>query len=133
MRRATGASFVWDPAIASHVYRDDHPLKPKRLIAVHDTLEQIGAFDAPGATVLKPRAATRAELERVHAPDYIAAVMRASASPTRDDYSQWGLSAYGDTPPFKGMHEVSLLTTGGSLVAMEESLSGTVRVACITR
>ncbi len=129
MSRPTGAAFVWDPTIASHVYRDDHPLKPKRLVGVYETLRGLGAFDAPGAKVLAPRAATRHEIERIHAREYVDAVMRASASPTRDDYDQWGLSAYGDTPAFKGMHEVSLLTTGGSLVAMEESVSGNVRVA----
>jgi len=41
----TGAGFVWDPAVASHVYREDHPLKPKRLIAVKDTLEKLGAWN----------------------------------------------------------------------------------------
>ena len=129
MKRGKGAGFVWDPAVASHVYRDDHPLKPRRLIGVYDTLDKLGAFETPGAKVLAPRAATVEEIERIHSPEYVAAVMRASASPNRDDYSQWGLDPYRDTPPFKGMHEVSLLTTGGSLLAMEESLSGDLRVA----
>jgi acetoin utilization protein AcuC len=129
LTRASGAAFVWDRSIASHVYRDDHPLKPQRLIAVYDTLTQLGAFGHPDARVLAPRTATEEEIERIHAPEYVEAVKRASASPQRDDWSQWGLSSYGDTPPFKGMHEVSLLTTGGSLVAMDESLSGRVRVA----
>jgi acetoin utilization protein AcuC len=124
----TGAAFVWDPKIASHVYRDDHPLKPRRLIGVYDTLRDLGAFDRDGAKVLAPRAASREEIERVHAPEYIEAVMHASVDP-KLDYSEFGLAAYGDTPPFAGMHEVSLLTTGGSLVAMEESLAGRVRVA----
>ena len=123
----TGAGFVWDPSIATHVYRDDHPLKPKRLIGVHDTLKRLGAFERPGSKVFAPRAATRAEIERIHAPDYVEAVMQASAAPDLD-YSEWGLDAYRDTPPFKGMHEVSLLTTGGSLIAMEEALAGKLRV-----
>ncbi len=126
--KAEGAGFVWDPRIASHVYRDDHPLKPERLIGVRDTLERLGAFKLPGARVLAPRAATREEIERIHAPAYVDAVMQASRDPNAD-YTAWGLSAYGDTPPFAGMHEVSLLTTGGSLVAMEESLAGRMRVA----
>jgi acetoin utilization protein AcuC len=124
----TGAGFVWDPRIATHVYRDDHPLKPKRLIGVHDTLKRLGAFERPGSRVLAPRAAARAEIERIHAPEYVEAVMQASADPDLD-YSQWGLDPYRDTPPFKGMHEVSLLTTGGSLIAMEEALAGKLRVA----
>jgi acetoin utilization protein AcuC len=124
----TAAGFVWDPRVAMHVYRDDHPLKPKRLIGVHDTLERLGAFARDDARVLTPRAATRAEIERIHDSDYIEAVMRASRDP-EGDYTEWGLSAWGDTPPFAGMHEVSLLTTGGTLTAMEEVISGRLRVA----
>ena len=124
----SGAGFVWDPGIASHVYREDHPLKPKRLIGVHDTLAKLGAFSRDGAKVLAPRAATREEIERVHSPEYVEAVMQASREPDLD-YTRWGLETYGDTPAFEGMHEVSLLTTGGSLAAMEEVLAGRVRVA----
>jgi acetoin utilization protein AcuC len=116
---ATGAGFV---------YREDHPLRPKRLAGVRDTLERLGAFEREGARLLEPRAATRDELERIHAPEYIEAVMQASEDPDLD-YSAWGLSAWGDTPPFAGMHEVSLLTTGGTLRAMEEVLAGRSRVA----
>jgi acetoin utilization protein AcuC len=125
---AGGAGFVWDERIASHVYREDHPLKPIRLVGVHDTLERLGAFGRPGARVLAPRDATRDEIERIHAPEYVEAVMRASADPDLD-YSEYGLDAYGDTPPFAGMHEVSLLTTGATLVAMEEVIAGRLRVA----
>jgi acetoin utilization protein AcuC len=124
----TAAGFVWDPRVASHVYRDDHPLKPIRLVGVHDTLERLGAFAMPDARVLAPRAATRAEIQRIHDPDYVDAVMQASRDP-QGDYSEWGLSAWGDTPPFEGMHEISLLTTGGTLTAMEEVISGRMRVA----
>jgi acetoin utilization protein AcuC len=122
------AGFVWDPRLASHVYRDDHPLKPRRLVGVHDTLERLGAFARPNATVLAPRDATITELERIHDPEYIAAVEQASGDPELD-YSRWGLSAHGDTPPFAGMHEASLLTTGGTLVGMGEVLAGRLRVS----
>jgi len=57
------AGFVWDPRLASHVYRDDHPLKPRRLIGVHDRLEALGAFHDPNAIVLAPRDATIAEIQ----------------------------------------------------------------------
>ncbi len=124
----TAAGFVWDPRIATHVYRDDHPLKPIRLVGVHDTLQRLGAFDRSDARVLAPRAATRDEIERIHDPEYVEIVMRASRDPD-DDYADWGLSAWGDTPPFEGMHEISLLTTGGTLTAMEEVLAGRLRVA----
>ena len=54
--------------------------------------------------------------------------MQASAEPDLD-YSRWGMQQWGDTPPFRGMHEASLLTTGASLVAMEEVIAGRARVA----
>jgi acetoin utilization protein AcuC len=123
-----GAAFVWDRSLASHVYRDDHPLKPIRLVGVYDTLTKLDAFERPGAKVLAPRRATRDEIERIHSPEYVEAVMQASEDPELD-YSQYGLVSYLDTPPFAGMHEASLLTTGASLVAMEASLAGRVRVA----
>jgi acetoin utilization protein AcuC len=119
---------VWDPRLAAHVYRADHPLKPRRLIGVHDTLSALGAFDRDGAKVLAPREATRAELERVHRAEYVDAVMRASEDPD-GDHSRWGLDEWGDTPPFRGMHEASLLTTGGTLAGMEAVLAGGMRVA----
>ena len=125
---AAAAGFVWDPRLASHVYRSDHPLKPWRLQGVHDTLERLGAFALPNARLLEPRLATRAELGRIHDPAYIDAIAQASEDPELD-YSEWGLSAYGDTPPFAGMHEASLLTTGASLTAMEDVIAGRSRVA----
>ncbi len=128
MSPGTGAGFVWDERVATHVYRADHPLKPIRLVGVRDTLAALGAFARPGARLLAPRAATRGEIERIHAPGYVEAVVRASLDPDMD-YGEWGLDPYGDTPPFRGMHEVSLLTTGGSLVAMEEVLAGRTRVS----
>jgi acetoin utilization protein AcuC len=120
--------FVWDRALTQHVYRPDHPLKPARLIGVHDTLKRLGAFDRPTAGVIAPRGATRDEIELIHAPDHVEAVMQASADPGLD-HGAWGMQEWGDTPPFHGMHEASLLTTGASLVAMEEVISGRARAA----
>ena len=122
------AAVVWDLALTSYVYRADHPLKPGRLIGVHDTLAALGAFEDPNSVVLGPRAATPAEIQRIHDPRYIAAVRQASDDPAQD-YRAWGLDLSGDTPPFAGMHEASLLTTGGTLRGMEEVLAGRVRVA----
>ena len=119
---------MWDPRLASHVYRADHPLKPRRLIGVHDTLERLGAFARPNAVLLAPRDATVAEIERIHSPEYVRAVEAASANPD-GDHARWGLSARGDTPPFAGMHEASLLTTGATLRGMDGVLAGDLRVS----
>src|SRR5438128_9724921 len=125
---ASVAGFVWDPRLAAHVYRAGHPLKPRRLRGVHDTLERLGAFLHPNARLRAQRDATRAELERVHDGAYVDAVAQASADPELD-CAEWGLHTLGDTPPFAGMHEASLLTTGASLVAVGEVLWGKARGA----
>lgn len=122
------AGFAWDPRLAAHVYRPGHPLKPERLIGVYETLRALGVFERDGARLLTPRDATRAEIERIHAPEYVEAVMLASRQPDLD-HSRWGLSPFGDTPPFAGMHEASLLTTGATLVGMGEVLAGRLRVS----
>ena len=96
---------------------------------MHETLVRLGAFDLTDAALLAPRDATRDELLRIHSPGYVDAITRASAHPEAGDHSRWGLAAFGDTPPFAGMHEVSLLTTGATLVAMEEVLAGRLDVA----
>ena len=122
------AGFVYDRRLTEHVYRSDHPLRPERLRGVFETLSRVGAFERPNAALLEPRIATRDEIERIHAPDYVEAIVQASADPSLD-HTRWGLSQFGDTPPFEGMHEASLLTTGASLTAMEEVLTGRARVA----
>ena len=95
---------------------------------MYETLRSLGAFDREGARLLEPREATVGEIGRIHAPEYIEAVQQASRDPGLD-YAEWGLSHHGDTPPFEGMHEASLLTTGGSLAGMEEVLAGRLRVS----
>jgi len=122
------AGFVYDRRLTEHVYREDHPLRPERLRGVYETLSALGAFERPNSALLAPRDATRDEIERVHSPEYVDAVMLASREPDLD-HTRWGLSAWGDTPPFRGMHEASLLTTGASLTAMEEVMRGDARVA----
>src|SRR5439155_25713026 len=121
------AGFVWNPRLASHVYRSDHPLKPWRLLGVHDTLERLGAFALPNARLIQPRLATRDELERVHDPAYVDAIAQASADPDRD-FSAWGLSARGDSPPFPGCPGACLLPTAASSAAMGEWFGGRRRL-----
>ena len=122
------AGFVYDRRLTEHVYRPDHPLKPERLRGVYSTLAELGAFERPNGDLLAPRDATIEEIQRVHSPEYVAAVMQASVDPDRE-YSRWGMQQRGDTPPFRGMHEASVLTTGASLVAAEEVSGGRARVA----
>ena len=58
-----------DPRFAEHDPGRRHPERPQRLEAVLEGLEVAG--DPEGRRPLEPRAATRAELERVHTPAYL--------------------------------------------------------------
>ena len=60
------------------------------------------------------------QIERVHAPAYVAAVRRYSADPALAaawEAGQWGLAAGGDTPAFAGMHEAAAAVCGASMEA----------------
>jgi acetoin utilization deacetylase AcuC-like enzyme len=60
-----------DPRFAEHDPGRGHPERPVRLDAVGAGLLEAG-LDPASRTELEPRVATRAELERVHRPDYVA-------------------------------------------------------------
>jgi acetoin utilization deacetylase AcuC-like enzyme len=59
-----------DPRFEAHEAWRAHPERPARLRAVLDGIAAADARDA--IRLLEPRAATRAELERVHDPGYVA-------------------------------------------------------------
>jgi len=70
---------------------------------------------------LEPEPASRQELERLHQPGYVDAVMRFSADPGLPPTRGIGP---GDCPAFAGMHEASAAVVGGSLAAMRAILAG---------
>jgi acetoin utilization protein AcuC len=122
------AGFGWHPLIADYVMRPDHPLRPHRYRLVYETLERLGVFDR-AAHVVAGRAASDQELALAHDPDYIEIVKRLSAGQNDIDARWYGLSAYGDTPAWPGMHEASATVVGTSLACLEEVRAGRARVA----
>ena len=98
----------------------DHPMSPLRRRLAVDLIDAYGLADLPGVERIAAPQATVAEIERVHAPAYVAAVRRYSASPVLAsswEAAQWGLAAGGDTPAFAGMHEAAAAVCGASLTA----------------
>ena len=124
------ARLIYDPAELNYDFGPDHPLQSQRLVALIDLLESSGLWQSNDPLVSLPlRAATRAELELVHTPEYIDAVQQLS-SPVQPDQLDpeeqhrrehleldYGF-AEGDTPPLAGMHEITSLIAGGSLVGL---------------
>ncbi|MFQ6029274.1 MAG: acetoin utilization protein AcuC, partial [Dehalococcoidia bacterium] len=113
------AAFVYNDAMADHVLRQDHPMRPLRLRHTYQLLEAYGAFDQDASQLIRPRPATREELEWLHTGDYVSAVQSLSAGLTTDNPARFGFSQMGDNPIFPGMYDAALLSTGASLVAAE--------------
>ena len=99
-----------------------HPMAPERMDLTARLARSLGLFDLDHVKVAAPEVASDAELESVHAPDYVAAVRRVSADPSQPDESR-GLGTE-DDPAFAGMHEASARLAGGSLLAAERVLDG---------
>ncbi len=117
----TQASIVWDEGFTGYDFGTEHPMNPVRLDLTARLCDAFGLFDSE-AQVLSPAAATDEALARVHHPDYIAAVRRASAAPDRADMA-YGLGTV-DDPAFEGMHEVSARIAEGSRAVAEQVWTG---------
>jgi acetoin utilization protein AcuC len=122
------AAFGWHPLVASYVMRPDHPLKPYRYRLVYETLQRLGAFDRPNARIVEGREATDDEIALAHDRSYIDAVRRLSAGEDGLAADAYGFSAWGDTPPWPGMHEASAAVVGTSLECLD-AVRGGARVA----
>ena len=121
--------FLFDPGELDYDFGPDHPMQPRRLIALLDLLECCGLWQSGEQQKRLPlRAATIEELGLVHTPDYIAAVQQLSISEAigiskeeREARENLALKygfADGDTPALPGMHEVAARIAGGTLVAL---------------
>ena len=128
MQRATmrdvrdGPLLVYGPRSASYDFGPRHPLTPRRFGPGIDLLRTVGA--EPG---LAPEPADDRELLAVHDERYVAAVRRLSVDPA--GRPEAGFAAYGDDPPFAGMHAAAAMVAGGSLRAMAAILGGDVEHA----
>lgn len=114
------AALIWDPGLADYDLGRGHPLDPRRLTLTVDLMAAYG-IPGPGETI-EPRPASDQELLLVHSAGYIEAVVEAS---------DWGTGLHAgsglgteDNPIFPGMHRISALICGASIVALQEVLSG---------
>jgi acetoin utilization protein AcuC len=106
----------WDDRLTQYNFGPGHPLAPVRVELTVRLADALGVLTAPGVTVAPAPAATEADLELVHDPEYIAAVRRAGESGFDPSLLRFGLGT-ADDPVFPGMHEASALVTGATLGA----------------
>jgi acetoin utilization protein AcuC len=111
----TGRLVVaWDDALIQYDFGPGHPLAPVRVALTMELAGALGVLSVPSVTMVRPSPATDAELETVHADDYVAAVRQAGRLLAAD--LQYGLGTT-DNPVFEGMHEASALVAGATLTA----------------
>ena len=124
------AHLIFDPVELKYDFGPDHPMQPRRLLALIDLLECCGLWqnnnDQQKRLPLRP--ATLDELGLVHTPDYIAAVQQLSIPETagrskeeREARESLALKygfGEGDTPALPGMHETAARIAGSTLVAL---------------
>lgn len=118
------AAFVYDDRLLGYDFGPTHPLRPQRLRLTYELLRDYGAL----REVAAPRVAREEEILAVHDADYVEAVARIGGGERLPDAEEYGFGM-GDTPPFPGVYEASLLYCGAALTAAELVLSGKVHVA----
>lgn len=106
--------YVTHPAYGDHLTGRGHPERPERLKAVEAGAEQVGLGTSLVPTA--PRPATRAEIERVHAPAYVEALQRFCEA--------GGGPLDGDTSAVPESWEAALLAAGAGITAAEQLRAG---------
>ncbi len=124
------AAFLYTDDFIAYNLGSKHPLQQKRLQMVQQLLGVYGLL-SPGGPVdwVTPTPATEDEIRRVHTPDYVEAVQRASRGDDSRFLAKYGLGPNGDTPAFEGMYEAAALYAGGTVDAARLVLSGQYHTA----
>ena len=109
-------ALVWDERLAGYDFGPGHPLAPIRVQLAMRLIDSFGLTASPRAIPIGSVEAVDDEvLLRVHDPEYVAAVKRASAGPHLPDPAH-GLGT-ADDPVFPGMHEAAARVVGATLAA----------------
>jgi acetoin utilization protein AcuC len=121
-------ALIWNDEELKYDFGPDHPLKPIRVQLTVDLIRACGLDQGPGVLTLPRDPFGVDQLLRLHAPDYVEAVMGLSANPTWSGDMRFGLGP-GDTPVFAGMHEASMEVCGASVAAARAVWEGTAQHA----
>jgi len=119
-------ALVYGEELMKHHLSDQHPLQPIRVKLAVDLIRSTGLMEH--CRLLPPRRATVAELELVHAPEYVDLVRKLSDPAQRRRVRQDLVEAAGfgsaDNPISDELHEGTALVVGATLVGAETLESG---------
>ncbi|MFZ5850847.1 MAG: acetoin utilization protein AcuC [Actinomycetota bacterium] len=116
------AYVVWDKALTGYDFGPGHPLAPVRVDLTVRLARALGVLDGPGVRLVPPDEPAAADLLRVHAAEYVAAVVAAGGDPPTPDLA-YGLGS-DDNPVFPGMHEASQRVLAASVTAARAVWTG---------
>jgi acetoin utilization protein AcuC len=121
----------WDERLTEYDFGPQHPLAPIRVKLTIELARAFGLLSADGVVVESAGPATQAELELVHDPAYIHAVVQAGELAGAGRLQASNLAQFlrnglgtADDPIFAHMHEASALVTGATLAAARAMWSG---------
>ena len=115
-------ALVAAEALGRYGFPAGHPFGPDRQEAFLRELKQSTAYGS--LQVLTPRVAEREEIEYFHDRAYVDLVVERSIDGK-------GYLDAGDTPAFRGVFEATSLVVGGTLLAAEHLMQGSVQRAFI--
>ena len=120
------AAFVYHDRLTRHLLSETHVFRPYRLRHTSELLEALGAFSLGNSALVDPRQARVEEVETYHSAPYVEAVAALSRGERIEEAALFNFAAggMGDNPVYEGMYDAALWTTGASLTAAEELVSG---------
>ena len=108
---------------SQHVLSPTHPMRPIRLMHMHELMRTAGLLDSQSITSESPRPATDDEIALYHEPDYIDVVKAIDNGAIVPGMHLFGFGP-GDNPPRSGMFRHAALAAGGAMLATELILDG---------
>ncbi|MFX0032067.1 MAG: acetoin utilization protein AcuC [Candidatus Hodarchaeota archaeon] len=125
-------ALIYTDKYQAYNFGPHHPLRPLRLKLTYSLMEKLELLSNEKLEIIEPKMATKEEIERIHASDYVNIVSKLSKNPNDSRINGvipgintplkgayvYGLGP-GDNPIFKGMYEASALVCGASITAAD--------------
>ncbi|KAJ3360477.1 histone deacetylase [Allomyces javanicus] len=107
-------SYFYDPDVGNYHYAPGHPMKPHRIRMTHSLIMNYGLYK--NMQIYRPKPATKEEIKRFHADEYIDFLYRVTPDNMKTYAKQAAKFNVGDDcPVFDGLFDYCSLSTGGSL------------------
>jgi len=113
--------LIYTDEFQKYNFGNNHPLRPLRLKLTYSLMEKLNLLKNTRLEIIKPRLATKEELETIHSPEYVQVIKKLSINPEDKTIQPYiyGLGP-GDNPIFKGMYEASAMVCGASIMAADK-------------